>query len=409
MAGPLDPRAGFADRDALFDAFARHVSPGKVKFFRDYSFDAVMGRREGVWFEDAFSGRRFINVHCNGGVFNLGHRHPRVLAAVRDGLDLVDVGNHHLVSPWRAALATRLARSTGDRLEGVVFAVGGGEAMDLAFKVARAHTGRQKIVSAVGGYHGHTGLALAAGDPQYRDPFGPNPPGFVQVPFDDLVALERTMDDDTAAVVLEPIPATLGMLLPSPGYLEGVQRLCRARGALFIADEVQTGLGRTGAMWCHQHDGLEPDLVVTGKGLSGGVYPIAATLMGRSVHDFFLAHPFVHISTFGGADLGCIAALAALDVVEAPGFFERVRVAEARLTDGLAGLPFTLRRRGLFMGLKFEAEMMGLAATKMLFEQGVFAVYANNDRSVVQFLPPLIISDDECDELIARVRRAFGA
>ncbi len=408
MADPLDPRAGFAGRDELFDAFARHVSPGKVKFFREYSFDAVIGRREGVWFEDAFSGRRFLNVHCNGGVFNLGHRHPRVVAAVREGLDLVDVGNHHLVSPWRARLAERLSRTTNDRLEGVVFAVAGGEAIDLAFKVARAHTHRKKIVSVVGGYHGHTGLALAAGDPQYREPFGPNLPGFLQVPFDDLAALEKAVDDDTAAVILEPIPATLGMPLPSPGYLAGVQRVCRSRGALFILDEVQTGLGRTGAMWCHQHDGLEPDLVVTGKGLSGGVYPIAATLMTRAVHDFFLANPFIHISTFGGADLGCVAALAALDVLESPGFLERVREASDRLANGLSGLPFTLRRRGLFMGLKFDAEFMGLAATKALFDQGVFAVYANNDRSVVQFLPPLIITNEECDELVARVRKAFG-
>lgn len=402
----LDPRGGFADRDALFDAFAAHVSPGKVKFFREHGFDAVMGWRSGVWFEDAFEGRRFINVHCNGGVFNLGHRNPRVVAALRDALELLDVGNHHLVSPWRAALARRLCQG---HLQGVVFAAGGGEAIDLAFKVARAHTGRQKILSASGGYHGHTGLAMAAGDPQYRDPFGPNLPGFAQVPFDDLDALERALDDETAALVLEPIPATLGMRLPSPGYLEGAQRLCRARGALFIADEVQTGLGRTGRMWCHQHDGLEPDIVVTGKGLSGGVYPIAATLMTRAIHDFFLTNPFVHISTFGGADLGCVVALAALDQLEAPGFFERVETTGARLERDLAGLSFAIRRRGLFMGLKFDSEMMGMVATKMLFDHGVFAVYANNDRSVVQFLPPLIITDDECDELVARVRRSFGA
>src|SRR5207344_3340190 len=123
------------------------------------------GAREGAWFHDAFDpGRRWLNCHCNGGVFNLGHRNPEVIAAVRAALDDLDIGNHHLVSGWRAELARRLAATTGDRLPGVVFGVGGGEAIDLALKVARAHTGRQGIVSAVGGYHGHTGLSMAAGD-----------------------------------------------------------------------------------------------------------------------------------------------------------------------------------------------------------------------------------------------------
>ncbi len=402
------PKERYATREETFDAFGRHVSPGKVATYREYGFDAVMGPRAGIGFEDAFDGRRWINCHCNGGVFNLGHRHPAVVSAVREALDHLDIGNHHLVSGWRARLAERLARTTGGRLEGVVFGVGGGESIDLAIKVARAHTGRSTIVSARGGYHGHTGLALAAGDPQYRDPFGPNLPGFAQVPFDDLAAVDRAVGDHTAAVLLEPVPATLGMPIPSEGYLAGVERICRDRGALFVLDEVQTGLGRTGRIWCHQHDDLDPDMVVTGKGLSGGIYPITATLMRRAVHDFFADHPFVHISTFGGAELGCVAAAAVLDVIEAPGFLERVGAASDRLAAALDGGPFRLRRRGLFMGLAFPAEGMGMAAAKMLFEAGVFAVYANNETSVLQMLPPLVITDDEIDELGRRVRGVLG-
>lgn len=402
------PSQPYGSRDETFDAFARHVSPGKVATYRKYGFDAVMGARDGVWFADAFGERRWINCHCNGGVFNLGHRHPKVVQAVRDALDALDIGNHHLVSGWRARLAERLAASTGGALEGVVFGVSGGEAIDLAIKVCRAHTRRTGVVSARGGYHGHTGLALATGDPQYRDPFGPNLPGFAQVPFDDLDAMDRAIGDDTAAVLLEPIPATLGMPIPKDGYLAGVQRLCRERGALFVVDEVQTGLGRTGRAWCYQHDGLDPDVLVTGKGLSGGVYPISATLMKRAVHDFFAEHPFVHISTFGGAELGCAAALAALDVIEAPGFLERVTALSERFARELGAGPWELRRRGLFMGLKLPGEQMGMAAAKMLFDAGVFAVYANNDTSVVQLLPPLIISDDEVTELVRRVRGVFG-
>jgi putrescine aminotransferase len=187
-----------------------------------------------------------------------------------------------------------------------------------------------------------------------------------------------------------------------------VQALCKQRGALLVLDEVQTGLGRTGRTWCHEHEGLEPDLLVTGKGLSGGVYPITATLMTPNVHAFFDAHPFVHISTFGGAELGCVAALAVLDVIEAPGFLERVRALGEHFEAGMHGAPFTLRRRGLFMGLKFPAAEMGMAAAKMLYDAGVFAVYANNDTSVLQFLPPLILSDAEADDLIGRVRNVFG-
>lgn len=398
----------YASRAATTDAFAAHVNRGKVAAFEALGLDLVMGERQGVRFRDAFDGRWLFNCHCNGGVFNLGHRPPGVVAAMRDALDVLDIGNHHLVSGWRAALAERLSASTGGLLPGVVFGVGGGEANDLAIKLARAHTGRAGVVSAVGGYHGHTGLALAAGDPEYRDPFGPNLPGFAQVPFSDLDALGRAVDDTTAAVILEPIPATLGMPIPDAGYLAGVQRICRERGACFVLDEVQTGLGRTGTMWYFLQEGLEPDLLTTGKGLSGGIYPITATLMTPAIHSFFDEHPFVHISTFGGAELGCVGALACLDIIEAPGFLERVRSIGERFEVEFADLPFALRRRGLFMGLKFGGEGDGMLAARDLIGAGVFAVFANNDTSVLQFLPPLVATDDEIGEIIAIVRTTLG-
>lgn len=336
---------GYDGRDATFDAFGRHVSGGKVALYRELGVDVVMGSRSGVTFHDAFSERVFVNCHVNGGVFNLGHRNARVVAAVRAALDELDIGNHHLVSGLRARLAERLAHTSDGHLSGVVFAAGGGEATDLAIKVVRGVTGREKIVSASGGYHGHTGLALAAGDAQYRDAFGPNLPGFVQVPFDDLEAIDRAVADDTAAVLLEPIPATLGMPIPTEGYLSGVRRICSERGAKLVLDEVQTGLGRTGRFWAYQHEGVTPDALLTGKGLSGGVYPIAATLLTRELHAFFDERPFIHVSTFGGAELGCVAALTVLDIVEERGFLERVRDLGDRFRRGLSGLPFELRQR----------------------------------------------------------------
>jgi 4-aminobutyrate aminotransferase-like enzyme len=192
MPTPPEP---YPSRDEAFAAFAAHVSPGKAAFFREVGLDVVMGRREGARFFDAHTDRPLFNCHSNGGVFNLGHRHPAIVSAVRDALETLDIGNHHLVSGRRAALAARLSATTGGALPGVVFGVAGGEAIDVAIKDARAATGRRGIVSAVGGYHGHTGLALLAGDARYREPFGLESEDFRQVPFDDLGALERRSTD----------------------------------------------------------------------------------------------------------------------------------------------------------------------------------------------------------------------
>ncbi len=402
------PKQLFDSRQATAEAFARHVSPGKVALYQSYGLDVIIGERGSVYFKDGFSDRELLNCHCNGGVFNLGHHHPQVVAAVREALEILDIGNHHLISGFRARLAQRLSATTGHHLEGVVFGAGGGEAADLAIKVARGVTRRQKVVSAVGGYHGHTGLALATGDPQYRDLFGVNPPGFVQVPFNDLAALDRVVDDETAAVILEPVPATLGMPMPNEGYLEGVQKLCRGRGAKFIVDEVQTGLGRTGRIWCYQHHDLAPDFLLTGKGLSGGIYPITATLMTREMHALFDEHPFIHISTFGGAEPGCVAALTVLDIIERPGFLDRVDEVSGRISEAFAPFPFELRRCGLMMGLKFGAEGAAMVMTKAFYDAGVYCLYANNDTSVLQFLPPLVISDAELDDLFRRVNKVFS-
>jgi len=171
---------------------------------------------------------------------------------------------------------------------------------------------------------------------------------------------------------------------------------------------VQTGLGRTGAMWAWQHEGVVPDVLVTGKGLSGGLYPIAAALVTPELHAFFDTRPFVHVSTFGGSELGCATALATLEVTGAPGFLERVRAVSDRLAGAFADLPFELRRRGLMMGFRFEEQSGGMAAARAAYAEGVLCAYANNDPSVLQFLPPLVLADAEVEDLIRRVRRAFG-
>jgi acetylornithine/succinyldiaminopimelate/putrescine aminotransferase len=406
-ASPPQP---FETIDALLAEFREHVAPHKLAYYQQMGLQMVMGKRQGIWFEDAYTGLRLINCHCNGGVFSLGHCNPRVTGALTAALGKLDIGNHHFVSGQRAQLAARLSATLDDALPRVVFGVSGGEAIDLALKAARGATGRGEIISVEGGYHGHTGLALAAGDPQFRDPFGPNLPGFAQVPFNDLSAMENAIDDDTAAVILEAIPATLGMPIPAPGYFSAVRKLCDERGALMLVDEVQTGLGRTGRWWGVQHEEVTPDAIITGKGLSGGIYPITATLMTRDMHEVLdsQANPFLHISTFGGAELGCVAAQCVLDIVGEPGFLDRVSALSERFAEAFEPLPFELRRRGLFMGLRFSSEMEALGALVRIMQQGVFCFPAGNDRSVLQFLPPLILTDDEAEDLSARMTKAFA-
>ncbi len=398
----------YPDRDAVETSYHRHVDAGRVDTWKMADMQLVMGEREGPRFSDAFTGRWYVNCHCNGGVFNLGHRNPRVIAALRKAMDHIDIGNHHLVSVYRAAAAEKLVDSTGGRLPGVVFGTTGGEAIDLAIKAARYATGRDGIVSVEGAYHGHTGLALATGEAKFRDPFRHVVPGFSQVPYNDIDAMDAAIGDNTAAVILEAIPATLGFPMPEPGYLAAVQSRCHDRGVLLIIDEVQTGLGRTGTVWYHQQESIEPDMVVAGKGLGGGIYPIAATLMTDDVHRFTSEQPFSHVSTFGGSELGCVATAEVLDIVTDPAFLARVLEVGERIGDGLDGGPFEIRRRGMLTGLKFDDPNGGMTAMKALFDVGIYSFFAGNDPSVLQFKPSLIVSDDIVEWLITTVRRVLG-
>lgn len=405
---------GLDSKDKIIERFAQHVSSGKAEFFAQAGIDFVFGKREGVYVWDV-TGRRLIDCHCNGGVFNLGHRNPRVVAALQKALEELDIGNHHLISEPRARLAERLAALSPGDLNRVVFGVGGGEAVDMALKLARGHTRRPKVISAQGGYHGHTGLALAAGETQYREPFEPLSPGFVQVPFGDLDALRAVIGADTAAVIFETIPATLGVALPPEDFFAGVRRLCDEFGAVMIMDEVQTGLGRCGAVWGINTYGVVPDIIVTAKGLSGGLYPISAILYREFLNPFLHANPFIHISTFGGSEAGCWVALEVLNVLEEPGFLDHVRRMAGSFREGLGGLQKKhagvlreVRQRGLMMGLKMADPACGPLMTLAGFRHGLLAIYANHDPSVLQLLPPLIIQAHEAEEVVGALDRMLA-
>lgn len=407
------PVIGTMDQPAVVREFAEHVSPGRVEVYRAFGFDKVPGRREGIYLWD-LEGHRYINCRSSGGVFNLGHRPPAVIAALRHALDELDVGDHILISEQRARLAHRLAELTPGDLQYSCFVPGGGEACDLAIKLARGYTRRQGVVSIAGGYHGHTGFALSAGDAFFKRHFEPLMPGFAQVPFGDAEAMAAAVNPDVAAVILETIPATAGMLIPPPEYLPEVRRLCDRAGAQLILDEVQAGLGRTGRLWAFEEWGIVPDMLVLGKGLSGGIYPMSAVIYRRHLDRFFQENPFVHLSSFGGADLGCVTALAMLDETTRPGFLEHVREMGELLERGFERLrerhPDLVsgwRRRGLMAALELAEGRMGPMMTHALGAEGVLAVFSDFRPRAMQVLPPLIIQAEQVEELLAAWDRAL--
>ena len=399
----------------IVNLFARHVSSGKAAFFESAGVSFAPGKRQGPYLWDTAGEKRLIDCHCNGGVFNLGHRSPEIIEVLVQSLQELDIGNHHLISEQRAVLGSMLAGVTPPGLTYTVFGVGGGEAVDLAIKVARGYTGRDKVISAKGGYHGHTGFALAAGDETYRAPFGSMAPGFMQVPFNDIGVLEQAVDDDTAAVIFETIPATYGIAIPDQEFYLHVRELCDRTGALLIIDEIQTGLGRTGKLWGVEHFNVVPDIMVIGKGLSGGIYPIAATCFREEYEVVFHKDPFIHVSTFGGAEVGCPVAMKVLEISSDPAFLSHVQEIADVFSGGFKGLkekhPEILvgfRQLGLMMGIEMPNEQCGPLFSKAAYDNGVLSVFAKNDPRVAQLLPPLIIDRTLAEEILERVDKALG-
>jgi len=401
-------------KQVSLDLFRNNVSSGKADFYKKYGMDFVMGSREGATLSDMDGEKTLYNLHCNGGVFNLGHRNTEIIDVLKSEFDNLDIGNHHLMSKHRAETAKLLADLMPGDLSYTVFGVSGGEAIDLAIKVARGYTNRKKIISANGGYHGHTGLSIQAGDAQYRDAFQLDSDDFSQVPFNDLAVLEKVLNEEVAAVLLETIPATLGMPLPNDDYLTQVKALCEKNGALLILDEVQAGLGRTGKLWAFEHFNVQPDIVVLGKGLSGGVYPISATVIDKKLESVFHKDPFIHISTFGGSELGCKVASKVLEISSQPDFLKQVNELSEQLKAALQELQKKhkaifkgVHGKGLMLALELSSELAGPVLTKTAYDNDLLLIYANNDTHRVQFLPPLVMKESDIPLIMERLDKAL--
>ena len=392
-------------------------NPNKTEFWQDAGVDLVIDRREGYCLYD-MDGRRLVDVHLNGGTYNLGHRNPELIEVLNAGARRFDMGNHHFPALARTALAEALAECTPEGLQYTIYGAGGAEAVELAIKSARHATRRRKIVSIVKAYHGHSGLSVKTGDERFSKTFLSEDllGEFVQVPFNRLDAMEDALKaGDAAAVIMETIPATYGFPMPQEGYLPEVKRLCERYGALYIADEVQTGLMRTGDMWGISRYGVVPDIMVIGKGITGGMYPISCCVTSPSAGAWLREDGFAHMSTAGGAELGCIVALKVLEITQRPEVRSMVRYISDYLRSGLDEIQALypdffvgIRQHGVVMGLEFNHPEGAKPVMRRLYENGVWAIFSTLDPRVLQFKPGILMTQGLCEDLLRRVEAAIG-
>jgi putrescine aminotransferase len=398
------------------------ISADLTRLLRLTGFGAMEMRGEGCWVVDQ-QGKRYLDFSGGYGVFSLGHRHPKVVEAVKDQLDRLALSSRVFLNPLQAMLAQRLAAIAPGELKVSFFSNSGAEAVEAALKAARLSTGRTAFVSLESSYHGKTFGALSvSGRDKYKTPFEPLLPGCRTVPREDLDALDAALDDTVAAFLIEAVQGEGGIHVASPSYLRRARELCSQRGILLIADEVQCGLCRTGRWFGVDHAGVQPDLMVLAKALGGGVMPVGATLMTPAVAGAYQGRPLLHTSTFGGNPLACRAALAALEVMEQEGLAERAGRAGEHLLGGLrrlvAAYPDLLsqaRGQGLMVGLEFSQDKFGGSAIFEMVKRQVIAVYTLNQPKVLRFEPALNVETEEIEralealeESLAETRRRFG-
>ncbi|MBI5707792.1 MAG: aspartate aminotransferase family protein [Armatimonadetes bacterium] len=393
------------DPDALYqeviEKYTEHVNPGLARLMSFAGFGVEM-RGEGCYIID-HEGRRYLDCLGGYGVFALGHRHPRVIQAVKDQLDEMPLSGKAFFNKNQADLAERLAAIAPEGLQYTFFSNSGTEAVEAALKFAKCATGRSKIVSTIGSYHGKTiGALSTTGREKYRKPFEPLMPGVVHVPYGDLEAAKREIPG-AAAVIIETIQGEGGIIEAPEGYISGLRAACDLAGALLIADEVQTGLGRTGKTFGVDWEGVQPDIMTLAKALGGGVMPIGATMGTPAVWEaVFGQNPLLHTSTFGGNGLACAAGLAAIEVIRDENLVERSLTMGAKLKSGLeevqakhSELVCGVRGKGLMLGVEFSMDEVGELTIAQMMKRGLCAAYTLNNPRVIRFEPPLIITDEQ--------------
>jgi acetylornithine/LysW-gamma-L-lysine aminotransferase len=382
----------------VFDLEQAHTSGAYVK--RDVQIVRGAGAR--LWDAD---GNAYIDCVGGQGAANLGHAHPAVLAAIQQqAADLITCPElFH--NPVRARFQAELCRAAD--MPHVFLCNSGAEAVEGAIKIAAISTGRSGFVAMMRGFHGRTLGALSMTfEKTYREPVAPLLlPDVTHVPFNNVERLAEALDDNTAAVILEVVQGEGGVHPAEEGYLQAVQELCRANGSLLIVDEVQTGFGRTGALFAHQRDGIQPDLMCLAKSIAGGI-PMGAVMMGARLEPL---PPASHGSTFGGNPLACAAGLAVLDTLENGDLIERARTRGDAVRDHLRDhLPESavrdVRGRGLMIGVELRGKVAPLL--KDLQTRGVLALPAG--RTVLRLLPPLVMTDDDLWQAVYTVEEILN-
>ncbi|MFI8091660.1 ornithine--oxo-acid transaminase [Streptomyces sp. NPDC086080] len=362
----------------------------------------VVSRAEGTWVEDV-EGRRYLDMLAGYSALNFGHRHPALVEVAHRQLDRLTLTSRAFHNDRLAEFAERLAALTG--LDMVLPMNTGAEAVESAVKVARkwaydvkgVPADRATIVVAADNFHGRTTTIVSfSTDEVARAGFGPFTPGFRVVPYNDLAALEAAVDETTAAVLIEPIQGEAGVIIPDDGYLAGVRELTRRAGCLFVADEIQSGLGRTGRTLAVEHESVVPDVVLLGKALGGGIVPVSAVVARREVLQ--VLHPGEHGSTFGGNPLAAAVGTAVVELLETGEFQRRAAELGGVLHEGLRALTgrgvVGFRARGLWAGVDIDPEIgTGREISERLMREGILV--KDTHGSTIRLAPPLTITAQE--------------
>jgi len=379
-----------------------------------HPLDVVIGKAQGIWMHDV-EGRKYLDFLSAYSAVNQGHRHPRIVRALIEQARKLTLTSRAFRNDQWPMLAKELCDLTGYSM--VLPMNSGAEAVETAVKTARKWAYQKKglpqdraeIIVCANNFHGRTVTVISfSTEPLYRQDFGPFTPGFVVVPFGDLEALEKAITPNTAAFLVEPIQAEAGILIPPDGYLRQAADLCKQNNVLFIADEIQTGLGRTGKLFACEFEGVRPDMVVIGKSLGGGCYPVSAVLADRELLGVF--KPGEHGSTFGGNPLACAVARESLKVIQeemlvqnaaerGAAFMEKLRKVRSRHIKEVRG-------RGLLVGVELHPSAGGARRfCEELMKEGLLCKETHDN--VIRFAPPLIIRDKDLNWALKRIKTVF--
>ena len=376
-----------------------------------HPLDVVIERAEGVWVYDV-DGKKYLDCLSAYSAVNQGHVHPHILNALLEQAKKVTLTSRAFRNDQLPLLYKELSEMTGYEMSLPMNS--GAEAVETALKLARKWAYQVKgvprhqaeIVTAAGNFHGRTVSIISfSTEPSYRDDFGPFTPGFVNVPYGDADAIERAITPNTAAVLLEPIQGEGGVIIPPAGYLKAVAEICKKNNVLLMADEIQTGLGRTGKLFAMEHEDVRPDVTIIGKALAGGFYPVSAVLADSALLGLF--KPGEHGSTFGGNPLAAAVARAALRVIREENLSERSHELGEYFMEQLAEIPSPhvreVRGKGLLIGVELRPEAGGARRfCEAMQEKGILAKETHDN--VIRFAPPLVIDKDTIDWALPAIR-----